>query len=225
MTNPPPSKLAVLPACKEALEMLHEEPGFLFIAKPPGLLSVPGRNPKNWDCVISRLEGQYPSVSAVHRLDFDTSGVMVVSLSKFSHRAIAKQFQERETQKVYTAVVAGKFSSLQGIINAPIAPDAENRPKCKVCKTTGKEAITHYEVVSFNEDSNTSRVLLTPKTGRSHQLRLHLSHIGHPILGCDFYAPTEVREAATRLLLHATSLSFAHPETKKPTKGVSPCPF
>lgn len=225
MTNSSIDQLTILPPCNDSLELVFADPGFLLIEKPAGLLSVPGRHPKNWDCVISRLEGEYPTVAAIHRLDFDTSGIMVVSLNKAAHRAIARQFQERETKKVYTAVVAGRLAELEGVIDAPIAPDLDHRPKCKISSSNGKAAITHFKVLSHDASANTSRLLLYPKTGRSHQLRLHLSYLGHPILGCDFYAPEDIRAASSRLLLHATELHFQHPTTKKWVSGISQCPF
>lgn len=205
-------ELAILPACTEALEVLLEDPAFLLINKPSGLLSVPGRHPQNRDSVISRLEGQYPAAAIVHRLDFDTSGIMVIPLGKPALSHISKQFQARTISKHYTAIVAGLVKDDVGVIDLPIAADADNRPKYKICHATGKASLTEFRVIARDLATNSTRLLLHPITGRSHQLRLHLQAIGHPILGCDFYGG-EFAQAAPRLLLHATDIRFVHPVT------------
>lgn len=200
--------LFILPACRDEIEILREEEGFLLINKPTRLLSVPGRHPQNRDSVISRLQRQYPGASIVHRLDFDTSGVMVIPLNKSALSHISKQFQARTVVKHYTAVVAGLVEKDEGVIDLPIASD--DGPKYKICHQTGKPSVTEYSVISRNSEQNTTRLYLHPITGRSHQLRLHLQAIGHPILGCEFYGG-EFARAASRLLLHATDLGFTHP--------------
>lgn len=214
----------VLPECHESLTILHQDKSFLLIEKPAGLLSVPGRNPANSDCVLTRLQAEYPSASIVHRLDFDTSGVMVVALNKAAHGKIARQFQERETFKLYHARVAGRPGADRGLIQQPIAPDRDNRPKYKI-DAQGKPSETEYVLLSYDQVSDTSLLALYPKTGRSHQLRLHLAHIGCPILGCAFYAPDEVRALSERLLLHASELHFYHPEDNTLVKAYSQKPF
>lgn len=202
--------LFILPPCSENLGILKEDRDFLLINKPTRLLSVPGRHPQNHDSVISRLLPDYPGAAIVHRLDFDTSGVMVIPLNKPALSHISKQFQARTVSKHYIAVVAGLVAQDDGVIDLPIT-SAEG-PRYKVCLTTGKPSITEYKVLARDEAAGTTRMLLHPITGRSHQLRLHLQAIGHPILGCEFYGG-EWATAANRLLLHATDLSFIHPST------------
>lgn len=205
-------ELFVLPRCEAEIQILQAEPDFLLINKPTRLLSVPGRHPQNRDSVLSRLQQDYPTAGIVHRLDFDTSGVMVVPLNKPALSHISKQFQARSVSKHYVAVVAGLMERDKGVIDLPLA--AGEGPKYKICHETGKPSVTEYEVISRDSASLTTQVLLHPITGRSHQLRLHLQAIGHPILGCEFYGG-EFAKAAPRLLLHARDLHFIHP-----TKGI-----
>lgn len=209
----PIDDLFILPACTEDLQILRAERDFLLINKPTRLLSVPGRHPQNRDSVISRLQVDYPTATIVHRLDFDTSGVMVIPLNKAALSNISKQFQARAVIKHYTAVVAGRVVQDEGVIDLPIASD--DGPKYKICQETGKSSITEYKVIGRDEQARTTRVFLHPITGRSHQLRLHLQAIGHPILGCEFYGG-EWACAANRLLLHATDLAFLHPHNAEP---------
>lgn len=223
--NSPIDHLAVLPKCSEPVDILREEEGFVLVAKPAGLLSVPGRNRANYDCVLARLQLEYVNASMVHRLDFDTSGVMVVARHKRAHAAIARQFEQRETRKTYIAVVSGELPSEDGEIALAIAPDKQNRPRYKVCEQTGKPSLTRYHRLSYDSVTDTSRVALYPVTGRSHQLRVHLSAIGHPILGCQFYAPDAIRAAAPRLLLHAAELEFVSPDDGSTVCGRVECPF
>ena len=208
--HPDIDQLFVLPPCAGQIRILREDADFLLIDKPTRLLSVPGRHPQNRDSVISRLEANYPGVSIVHRLDFDTSGVMVIPRNKAALSHISKQSQARTVSKHYTAVVAGLMEQDEGVIDLPIA--ADEGPKYKICPTTGKPSVTEYQILARDEAAGTTRVFLHPITGRSHQLRLHLQAIGHPILGCEFYAG-EFAKAADRLLLHATDLRFMHPVT------------
>ncbi len=201
-------QLFILPPCDGEIEILREEQDFLLINKPTRLLSVPGRHPQNRDSVINRLEADYPGCSIVHRLDFDTSGVMVIPRNKPVLSHISKQFQARTVSKHYTAVVAGLMAQDEGVIDLPIA-SAEG-PRYKICPENGKPSVTEYKVIGRDEKARTSRLFLHPITGRSHQLRLHLQASGHPILGCEFYGG-EFAKAADRLLLHATDLQFVHP--------------
>jgi tRNA pseudouridine32 synthase/23S rRNA pseudouridine746 synthase len=212
--------LAVLPKCMEELEILQRDPSFLLINKPTRLLSVPGRHPQNRDSVIARLLVDLPNAAIVHRLDFDTSGIMVIPLNKVALSHISKQFQARTTHKTYTAIVNGLVKDNSGVIDLPIAPDMEHRPKYKICAATGRQSVTEFTVVSRDEIAQTSRVLLHPITGRSHQLRLHMLAIGHPILGCEFYADEAALSKSPRLLLHATELEFDHPVTGARVLGV-----
>jgi tRNA pseudouridine32 synthase/23S rRNA pseudouridine746 synthase len=212
--------LAVLPKCIEVVEILQRDPSFLLINKPTRLLSVPGRHPQNRDSVIARLLVDFPNAAIVHRLDFDTSGIMVIPLNKAALSHISKQFQARTTHKTYTAIVNGLVEDDSGVIDLPIAPDMENRPKYKICADTGRQSVTEFTVVSRDAIAQTSRVLLHPITGRSHQLRLHMLAIGHPILGCEFYADKVALSKSPRLLLHATELEFDHPVTGERVLGV-----
>lgn len=202
--------LFILPPCQEEVEILQENEDFLLINKPTRLLSVPGRHPQNRDSVISRLHLQYPDASIVHRLDFDTSGVMVIPLNKPALSHISKQFQARRVIKHYIAVVAGIVEKDECVIDLAIAPD--EGPKYKICRQTGKPSVTEYRVLERDLQQNRTRLYLHPITGRSHQLRLHLQAIGHPIIGCEFYGG-KYAMAADRLLLHATDLQFEHPQT------------
>lgn len=202
--------LFILPPCQDEIVILQEDEDFLVINKPTRLLSVPGRHPANHDSVISRLQARYPGASIVHRLDFDTSGVMVIPLNKPALSHISKQFQARSVTKHYTAVVAGMMQKEGDVIDLPIA--ADEGPKYKICHHTGKPSITEYRVMNRNLEQHSTRVCLHPITGRSHQLRLHLQAIGHPILGCEFYGG-QFANAADRLLLHATDLRFIHPRS------------
>ena len=199
----------LVPHSKEPIRLLYRDEHLLIVDKPTLLLSVPGRHPLNHDCLLNRLDRQYPGVSAVHRLDLDTSGVMVVPRTRAALSELARQFQSRQIDKTYFARVAGYLSPDTGEITLPLTRDWPNRPKQKVCFTNGKSAVTRWRVVA-REDKSTV-VELFPITGRSHQQRIHLKEIGHPILGCDFYAPEEVLNASPRLLLHATSIAFRHP--------------
>lgn len=217
--DPPPYQV---PHSQEAIRLLFRDPHLLILDKPTLLLSVPGRHPLNHDCLLNRVSVRYPGVSAVHRLDLDTSGVMVVPRHREALSRLARQFQERRIDKSYTARVAGQVTEDIGEIDLPLVADWPNRPKQKVCFETGKQALTRWKVLS--RDDNSSLLALTPVTGRSHQLRIHMREIGHPILGCDFYAPGAVLNAAPRLLLHATSLRFAHPLSGEILTAHSPAP-
>ncbi|UZJ45680.1 RluA family pseudouridine synthase [Marinimicrobium sp. C6131] len=217
-------QLTVLPACGEAVGIVRQESSFVVVDKPTRLLTVPGRHPANRDSVIARLRETYPDVHAVHRLDFDTSGLLVIPLTKASLSNLSRQFQARTVKKTYTAVVHGWVLEDRGVMEWPIAPDPERRPRSKVAED-GKPALTHYRVLSRDSGRNTTRLALFPVTGRSHQLRLHCAELGHPILGCEFYAPEAVRQQAPRLLLHASTLSFAHPESGEAVSYESVVPF
>ena len=211
-----------VPHSQEPIRLLFCDPHLLIVDKPTLLLSVPGRHPLNHDCLLNRLSVRYPGVSAVHRLDLDTSGVMVIPRHREALSRLARQFQERRIDKTYTARVAGHVAEDVGKCDLPLIADWPNRPKQKVCFETGKQALTRWRVLS--RDHNSSLLALTPVTGRSHQLRIHMREIGHPILGCDFYAPEAVLSAAPRLLLHATSLRFTHPLSGELLTAHSPAP-
>ncbi|CAH0991393.1 Dual-specificity RNA pseudouridine synthase RluA [Sinobacterium norvegicum] len=198
----------IVPPCHEQVEILFEDDFLLLINKPSGLLSVPGRLPQNKDCMITRIQQDYPTATVAHRLDLDTSGLMMVPLCRDVHADLTRQFQRKEINKTYTAVLWGDLTE-DGSIDLPIACDWERRPRQKICYDNGKQSLTHYEILQRHGDR--TRVLLKPVTGRSHQLRIHSREIGHPILGCDLYAHEEALNAAPRLMLHATTLEFTHP--------------
>lgn len=228
MTNPPgdspayqkPAPLSgeraddqpyLVPHSQEEIRILYEDDDLLLVRKPDLLLSIPGRHPLNKDCLITRLQERYPSASIVHRLDLDTSGIMVIPLNKPTHAHISRQFQERRVEKSYHAVVFGAVQHDTGEIDLPIACDWDNRPRQMICPDRGKAALTRFTVLERLHDR--TRLLLQPVTGRSHQLRIHLRELGHPILGCDMYAHPEALAMAPRLMLHATFLAFEHPIT------------
>jgi len=203
----------IIPPCERPVDILYQDEHLLFIHKPDLLLSIPGRHPLNKDCVITRLREDFPDASMVHRLDLDTSGLMVVPLRAEVHSHISRQFQERRVKKQYHAVVYGVPGQDAGEIDLPIAPDWTRRPRQKICHEKGKASLTRFEVLERRPSENCSRLLLLPETGRSHQLRIHLSEVGHPILGCDLYAHPEALAMSPRLLLHASYLGFTHPAT------------
>jgi tRNA pseudouridine32 synthase/23S rRNA pseudouridine746 synthase len=209
------------PPCDEPLGVLYVDEDIVVVNKPAGLLSVPGRLMK--DCVVARLQVDFRGIRIVHRLDLDTSGLMVLGLTQRAVSDLNRQFRERLVTKIYTAEVFGHLALAAGEINWPIDHDPVHRPRMRVDVLTGKAAMTHYKVLAQAEEY--ARVQLSPITGRSHQLRLHLAHLGHPILGCDLYAHQQAFEAAPRLMLHATQLSFLHPATGARRQFEAPAPF
>ncbi len=213
----------LVPHSQEAIRILHRDPHLLLVRKPDLLLSVPGRHPLNKDSLILRLQQDYPSATIVHRLDLDTSGIMVIPLDRETHSHISRQFQQRRVEKEYIAVVHGVVSQDEGEVDLPIACDWENRPRQVICHERGKHALTRYRVLERQADR--TRLLLQPVTGRSHQLRIHMRELGHPILGCDMYAHEEALAMAGRMLLHATRLAFEHPATGEWLVGECPPDF
>ncbi|QIB66433.1 pseudouridine synthase [Kineobactrum salinum] len=218
--EPPPY---LVPHSQEPIAILYRDEHLLLVRKPHLLLSIPGRHPLNRDCLITRLQQDFPTASIVHRLDLDTSGIMVIALDKPSHAHISRQFQQRRVHKTYEAVVYGRVAVGRGEVNLPIACDWERRPLQKICHQSGREALTRFEVMERGSDR--SRLLLAPVTGRSHQLRIHMRELGHPILGCDMYAHEAALAMAPRLLLHATSLELQHPVTGELLRGECPADF
>ena len=213
----------LVPHSQSPIRLIYEDTDLLLIDKPHHLLSVPGRHPLNHDSLIRRLQPRYPDVQAVHRLDLDTSGLMVVPKRRESLSELARQFQRRQIEKEYTAIVWGEVAEDRGSIELPIATDWPNRPKQIICDERGKQALTHFEVLK--RGNNRSLVKLKPVTGRSHQLRIHMQSLGHPIIGCDMYAHPEALEASDRLLLHATRLKLCAPSTGNWLSAFSPIPF
>ncbi len=215
----------VAPPCVEDIHILYQDEALLLIDKPSGLLSLSGKNPLNLDSVHYRLVQQFPTALLLHRLDFGTSGILIVALNKTVAADINRQFQERTVVKTYQAVLAGHLDSDAGDIALPIAKDPINFPKLKVCFKTGKNAGSHYQVLDRQSRPDTTRVLFTPGTGRTHQLRIHSAGMGHPILGCDLYGTHDTQKMADRLLLHATGIEFNHPVSGERISAISKCPF
>lgn len=205
------------------LDILHADAEVLVVNKPAGLLSVPGRGEERADCLIARLARVYPQVLLVHRLDLDTSGVMVFALTPLAQRHLGWQFEERRTKKIYVARLWGHLEPREGRVDLPLTVDWPNRPRQHVNFETGRPAQTDWRVVR-HENDGTTRVRLMPVTGRSHQLRVHMAEIGHPILGDPLYATGPAR-AFPRLMLHAERLSFRHPDGGKSVTYSAPCQF
>ena len=202
---------AYFPPPDTGLDVRHIDADLLIVDKPSGLLSVPGRGPGMDDNLASRVQARFPEALTVHRLDMDTSGLLVMARNPEAHRALGRLFELRQVEKEYIAVVAGRVADSERSIALPLIADWPNRPRQMVDFVQGKPALTHLEVLSYDAGSDTTRVRLNPETGRSHQLRVHLQSIGHPILGDDLYAPPEILGRSPRLLLHAAMLAFSHP--------------
>ena len=200
--------------------ILHDDHELLFVDKPAGLLSVPGKGPELADCLIERLRSVFPTVLLVHRLDRDTSGVMVFALTPHAQRHLGLQFEKRTARKTYAARLAGRLEPRTGTVDAPLAVDWPNRPRQHVTPE-GREAVTDWRVHRYAEAE--TRVRLMPRTGRSHQLRVHMAHMGHPILGDPFYS--EGWEAHPRMMLHAESLRVRHPDGGRGMEVKAPTPF
>lgn len=203
----------------------YADDALLVVDKPAGLLSVPGRSPEHTDCLASRIQAAFADARIVHRLDMATSGLLLMARGAEMERRLSIAFQKRQVDKEYLAVVAGRPQPERGEIRLPLITDWPNRPRQKVDMEAGKASFTEYAVEAYHPADDTSRVKLIPHTGRSHQLRVHMQAIGHPILGDELYAAPTHRMAAARLLLHATSLSLAHPRTGLRLSFESPAPF
>jgi len=204
------------------LSILHQDHEILIVDKPSGLLSVPGRGEHLADCLLSRVQAAFPEALLVHRLDRDTSGVMVFALTAHAQRHLGLQFEKRQVKKTYVARVWGRVADKTGTVDLPLIVDWPNRPRQKVDFDQGKPALTDWRVAKYED--NVTRVRLYPKTGRSHQLRVHMREIGHPILGDPFYAEGEARNAP-RLMLHAESLRLRHPDGGVGMNFSAKCPF
>jgi tRNA pseudouridine32 synthase/23S rRNA pseudouridine746 synthase len=205
--------------------LLHVDASCLVAVKPAGLLSVPGRGDDKQDCLATRLQAIYPEALVVHRLDMATSGLWLMARGLAMQRRLARAFEQREVHKRYEAVVAGSPTDTEGEIALPLAADWPNRPRQQVDHDRGKPSLTRWRVVGAGPLPGTTRLSLEPVTGRSHQLRVHLLAIGHPIVGDALYATPEVATAAPRLWLHATELRLAHPATGEPMHWTSAAPF
>ena len=204
------------------LDILHEDASILVVNKPAGLLTVPGKLEGRQDCLITRLQAARWDALTVHRLDCDTSGVIIFARSKQAQGFLGQEFEQRRAQKTYVARLKGRLETDTGTVDLPLGSDWEYRPRQKVDHDNGRPAVTDWQVIS-RADSET-RVRLTPYTGRSHQLRVHMLALGHPILGDQIYAPETLADH-NRLMLHAETLSLHHPATKERVSFTAPAPF
>ena len=192
------------------LDLVYRDDYIAVVNKPSGLLSVPGNQPQYYDSAMSRVKEKYGFCEPAHRLDMATSGILLFALSKAADRELKRQFREREPKKYYQTLVWGNVEQDHGVVELPLICDWETRPRQKICFAQGKRAVTFYDVLQ-RYPNNTTRVKLTPITGRSHQLRLHMLALGHPILGDKFYAHPQAKAMSPRLCLHAESLQIQHP--------------
>ncbi|WP_342069549.1 RluA family pseudouridine synthase [Yoonia algicola] len=207
---------------QDPLTILHDDHQVLLVDKPSGLLSVPGKGPHLADCLMARVQAAFPMALLVHRLDRDTSGVMIFALTPHAQRHLGLQFEKRQTKKTYVARVWGEMTEKTGTVDLPLIVDWPNRPKQMVNHETGKQAVTDWRVMRTKD--NETRVKLMPRTGRSHQLRVHMLALGHPILGDPFYATGEARDYP-RLMLHSETLQFRHPDGGQGMRITAKCPF
>ncbi len=212
-----------LPPVPTELALVYVDAALLVFDKPSGLLSVPTKPPGPSDCLEARARAAFPDALLVHRLDRDTSGVIVFARTRLAQRHLGWQFERRQVGKGYVARVWGDMPGAAGRIDLPLACDWPNRPRQMVCRSHGKSAVTDWRVVA--REAAATRVALAPLTGRSHQLRVHLAALGHPILGDAFYAPPEALAAAGRLQLHAERIGFRHPDGGAWVEFAAPAPF
>ena len=224
----------IAPPCHDQIETLYQDESLVLINKPAGLLSLSGKNPQNLDSVHHRLVQLFPGCTLVHRLDFGTSGLMVIARNKAINAALCQQFSQRTVTKVYSALLCGHLNDDEGVIDAAIAKDPALFPLMSICSIHGKPARSRYRVVerTYRELKDgtllpLTRVQLIPETGRTHQLRIHCQQLGHPILGCDLYGGRLLpgTEGTPRLMLHASELHFVHPVSADKIKDHHACPF
>jgi len=211
--TPPP--LVYRPPLDEGLEILYGDRHLVAVDKPAGLLTVAGKTSDLADCLEARVLARYPSAMTVHRLDRETSGIVLFALTRQAHRQLQQAFEKRLVWKVYRAQIAGHPGVDEGEVDLPLRTDWYARPLQCVDTCMGRPALTRFKVLERRQDG-TSDMHLFPITGRSHQLRVHMLELGHPILGDGFYAPAHVQSASVRLCLHAEKIRFSHPETKAP---------
>ena len=224
----------IAPPCPDEIEILWQDEQMVMINKPAGLLSLSGKKPENYDSVHYRLVQQFPGCTLVHRLDFGTSGIMVVARNKRINAALCRQFSERTVSKSYTALLCGHLPEDEGVITAAIAKDPARFPRMTLCEVHGKPARSRYRVtgrftypLSPEQGVPVTRVDLLPETGRTHQLRIHCQSAGYPILGCDLYGGKELpgTENVPRMMLHASGLNIIHPDNGTPLQFHCPAPF
>lgn len=208
-----------------SLTLIHEDEALLAVDKPAGLLAVPGRGADKQDCLSARVQSRWPDALVVHRLDMATSGLMLFARGADMQRRLSRDFAARRIEKHYVAVVDGQMPGAAGCIELPLAADWPRRPLQKVDAVHGKPALTDWRVIGFDAALQATRLALQPRSGRTHQLRLHLQAIGHPILGDAMYAPPAARERAGRLLLHANALRLLHPLSGTLLRLSSAAPF
>ena len=204
------------------LDILYEDASILVVNKPAGLLTVPGKLEGRQDCLITRLQAARWDALTVHRLDCDTSGVIIFARTKQAQGFLGQEFEQRRAQKTYVARLKGRLEPDTGTVDLPLGSDWEYRPRQKVDHQKGRPAVTDWQVISRTDTE--TRVRLTPHTGRSHQLRVHMLALGHPILGDQIYAPETLADHP-RLMLHAETLSLHHPATKERVSFTAPAPF
>lgn len=207
---------------QDPLDVIHEDHEIIVVNKPHGLLSVPGKGEHLADCLITRLQAAFPQALLVHRLDRDTSGLMVFAQTPHAQRHLGLQFEKRQIKKAYVARLWGKLEPKTGTVDLPLIVDWPNRPKQMVCRETGKPAQTDWKVL--RDEEGTTRVRFFPKTGRSHQLRVHALALGHPILGDPFYAEGPARDFE-RLMLHSEELRLRHPDGGEGQRFFQKAPF
>lgn len=209
-----------------ALSLLHLSERLIVVDKPSGLLSVPGREPGKEDCLLHRVQAEFPDAMIVHRLDMGTSGIVVMGRGAKAQRELSIQFEQRRVRKCYQALVDGCWAvAAAGMIELPIGVDALNRPKKIIDHATGRPSLTRYRLLDVCEALAQSRIGLEPVTGRTHQLRVHMEAMGHPILGDDFYGTPASCARASRLMLHATRIEFACPQSGISLRFDCPPPF
>jgi len=206
----------------DPLTILHEDQEIVVLDKPTGLLSVPGRGPDLADCLITRVRAVFPDALLVHRLDRDTSGIIVFALTPHAQRNLSMQFETKRTKKTYQARVDGVVEPREGTVDLPLIVDWENRPRQMVCHETGRPAQTDWRVL--RHEGHTTRLRLMPRTGRTHQLRVHMLAMGHVILGDSIYATGSAADHP-RLMLHAEELRLNHPESGRGMTFRAPVPF
>ena len=223
MTPEPAAPAFIYAPPAEMPRIIHADHELLVVDKPAGLLSVPGKGEDRADCLIARLAGPFPEVLLVHRLDLDTSGVMVFALTRHAQRHLGLQFEKRHVKKTYVARLAGRLEPATGTVDLPLIVDWPNRPRQMVDHERGRPASTDWRVIRASEAE--TRVRLMPLTGRSHQLRVHMLSLGHPILGDPLYAEGAARDDHPRLMLHSESLRLRHPDGGRHMTFSSPAPF
>ena len=217
-----------LPPISPYLDIIYQDNDMVVLNKASGILSVPGRLIEHQDCLQKRVQRVLPTATIVHRLDMATSGIMIMALNKPAHVAISRQFEQRKIGKTYIARVFGHLKEDEGSVNLPLISDWPNRPKQIVDHENGKKALTHYKVIHRTppaDEHTTTLVELKPVTGRSHQLRVHMLALGHPILGDRLYASQEALAMRSRLQLHALNISLLHPVTEQEINFKAECPF